>query len=360
MGEHKAPEWVGRAVQLYEAGYSLSQVAVQVGKSRGAVRYQLQRAGVKLRSCKEGLRFRYGTSNWINKAERLYQEGYSLNQVSAVVGRSHGTVRYHLQHAEVELRSRVGGIRLRKQGSRGLLDLHWEPSATTLSLIGYGVGDGHLGKNGRFVSYAMKPTIVRDYVVTLLESLGLHPCNAQHSCGVWEVRAFDVRWVKFNEPFFTDCQYLRKYALKYPGSFAYGFFAAEGTHYIGYNGSVRVSLSNTNAQLLELTAECLYILGYETTLDPLKSDGARELRLRGSSLVKAKFAINSPFPNKRIPSNYSVRRSLLKPELQAIYDRALQELYAKYGKERVDKELLPAKRTGKPLKSHNKRTAIPI
>jgi len=206
----------------------------------------------------------------------------------------------------------------------------------------------------------MKPTIVRDYVVALLKSLGLRPGTVQHSNRYWKVYICDVRWYEWNSKFFTDYTFLRNNALKYPEAFVYGFLAAEGTHFIETNGSITESFSNTNTQLLELTAECLHVLGYETTLNPPQKDGSRALRLRGPSLNKAKFAVKSPFPNKRIPSNYLVRRSLLNPELQAIYDRALRELYAEYGKERVDKELLPAKKTRKPLKTYNRKTAFSI
>jgi len=355
MSEHKAPEWVDEAIHLYESGYSLNQVASAVGKSYTTVSDQLRWAGVKLRSSTEGTRLRFGTSNWTGEAEHLYREGYSLSQIAVRVNKSHTAVRKQLKRKGVKLRSRAEGTRLRKQGSRGLLDLHWEPSETTLGLIGYVVGDGYLDKNGWYVSYGMKPTIVRDYVTTLLESLNLRPSIVQQSYGCWEIRIHDVRWAKFNESFFTDHKYLRNYALKFPKAFVYGFLAAEGSHTINYKGSVKVSFSNTNTQLLELTAECLHILGYESSL--YVNGSAYTLNILGSSFDKAKFAIGSPWPNKLVPTNYSKRRSLLKPETRNIYDQALKELYAAYGRERVDEELLPAKYT---REINDKRGSISI
>jgi len=352
------PKWVDEAARLYEAGYSLSQVAIRVSKHPSTVRKQLKRVGVVLRSVKEGARLRHETFGWVDDAERLYQEGYSLYQVATRVGKSYTTVRDQLQQAGTELRSKKEGTRLRKWQDNGTLGLSFEPSELTLTLIGYGVGDGHLDKYGRYVSYAMKPTIVREHTVILLQNLSLRPFYTQRSNGVHNVVVSDVRWTEFNQSFFTDYNYLRIHALKYPEAFVYGFLAAEGSHCIESGGSIKISFSNTDAQLLELITECLHILEYETTLGPPNKNGVRELRLRGSSLGKARFAVNSPWPNKRIPSNYLVRRSAVNSELRNIYDRALEELYVKYGKELVDHELLPAKYTGKSKKGPGKKKVL--
>jgi len=357
MSEHKAPEWAEKAVHLYESGYNLNQTAMRVGKSPSTVYNKLQRAGVTLRSREEGIRLRQGGLYWVEEAIKLYQSGYSLSQIALRTGKGCETVRYQLQHAEVKLRSKKEGNRLRTWQDNGTLGLSFEPSATTLSLIGFGVGDGHLNKSGRKLEYSMRPTIVRNYVARLLRGLGLKLGIVQLPYGNWKVYACDIRWVEFNEPFFTDYAYLYNYTLKWPAAFVYGFFAAEGSHFVCPNGSIQTSFSNTDVRLLNIAAECLNILGYETTLGSLRKDGARELRLRGPSLDKAKFVINSPWPNKRVPSNYLVRRSIVNSELRLLYDRVLQELYTTYGERRVNEELLPAKFTGK---SHNKRKAVPI
>jgi len=295
---------------------------------------------------------------WVKGAARLYESGYSLSQIAPIVNRAPTTVRDQLKQAGIELRSSKEGIRLRTWQDNGTLGLSFEPSELTLSLIGFGVGDGHLCRDRCTVAYIMKPTIVRDHIAYLLRGLGLRPSTAQLLSGVWEVRTCDVRWVEFNKPFFTNHNYLRSYALAYPTAFVQGLFAAEGSHCIRANGSIDVRLSNTSVLLLSITAECFGILNYNTSLHILsKKAHIRSLNILGSNLTKAKLMTTSPWPNKRVPSNYLVRRSLLKSEIRNIYDQALEELYTTYGKERVNKELLPAKNTGEP---YNKRTTIPI
>ncbi len=291
MGERKRPEWVDQAIRWYtEDGLSLNQIADRVRRSFGAVWYQLKRTGVQLRSCKEG-------------------------------------------------------TRLRRWKDTRTENLTFEPDTVTIGLISYSLGDGHFNRDGCSVRYGMKTSVLRDYLSELLQGLGLSSHTRLRSNSMWYVEVCDVRWWEFCKRFADDFDYLRENALKWPDHFVYGFFAAEGHHTILPNGAVVVGFSNKKLALLELVAECLEALGYQTTLVGPAKDGCYQLNLRGSSLAKVQFAVNSPYPNKRASSNYLLRRHLVKPELQKIYDEALEELYATYGKERVDRELLQAKRT---------------
>jgi len=137
MSEHKAPEWVGRAVQLYEAGYSLSQIAPIVNRSPTAVRNQLKRVGVELRSREEGIRLRYRPLSWVNEAIKLHREGYSPNQIARKVGKDPSTVRKQLKRAGFTLRT------YHEDKSWGERAIKLYQSGYSLSQIASKTGKGH-------------------------------------------------------------------------------------------------------------------------------------------------------------------------------------------------------------------------
>lgn len=345
MSDRKEPEWLDQAVKLYQQGHSINQIAAIVNSTYETTRRYLLRAGVQLRTSVEGVRLRHPRPSWVNEAAQLYEQGYSTYQIAERVNRSAVAVREQLISVGVTLRSCWVASRLRRWRDTGTEDLIFEPGAVTVALIGYALGDGHLAVDSS-VRYFMKPTILRDYLCHVLSSLRLRPYSLPGYDNTWTVIVSDVRWWQFNQRFKADYNYLRENALRWPDHFTYGFLAAEGTHCIGiYNRAVHLNTGNKNLNLLALVAECLKALGYQTTLVGPNKNGCYQLNLRGSSFAKAQFAVNSPYPNKRIPSNYLLGRHLLKPEVQRIYDEALEELYTTYGRELVDQELLPAKRT---------------
>lgn len=139
--------------------------------------------------------------------------------------------------------------------------------------------------------------------------------------------------------------------MKWPAPFVYGFLAAEGHHCIQVpqsgRGHVQLGCTNKDRRLLEIVRGCLIAIGFESSINGPNVNGGYQLNIHGTNLEKAQFAVQSPWPNKRAPSNYLVRRDQLGPDVQAMYDQALHELYEQYGEERVNEELMPAKRTEK-------------
>lgn len=103
-------------VELYEAGWSLNQIARAAHYANASVvRRVLLRAGVKLRSPGmnggPGCRIDHAA---VEQTVDLYMSGLSTNEVGAILGISHSTVGYRLRLAGVELRSRGESIRLRQ------------------------------------------------------------------------------------------------------------------------------------------------------------------------------------------------------------------------------------------------------
>lgn len=197
MSEVKGPDWVKEAIHLYSIEkLGLKQVAERVSRACETVREQLIRNGVQLRSRQEGARLGlWGKTEegpWIEEAIYLYcAEGLSLAQVAERVGRACNTVRYHLIRRGVQLRTNQEGIRLRVWSDNGTLGLRFEPNEVTISLVGFGLGDGSLQQRG--LQYSIKPQLLKDYLVSVLQKIGLRPSTYHRPNGVWEVWACDVR-----------------------------------------------------------------------------------------------------------------------------------------------------------------------
>lgn len=355
--------WVDEAVRLYvEEKLSLNQVAEKVGKHQLTVRSRLLQAEVELRSPSGGRKSR---PCWVGEAMRLYQEGYSTVQISNILRKDPSYIRTELLREGIKLRGRGEGREARNEREfvETLLP-QWLSSAIAIRLLSYGLGDGSTSTGKRFKrnQYATKSSLLRDEVITWFESLGLSPLSfLRESTGVWQIKANTAHWYRFNRRLRDDTELLRKCALTYPADFVAGFLAAEGHHFITPTGLIELGADNTELTWLEILKDCFEALGLNAKVHgPFWTHGGYKTeyctnpkplyRLRVAqqkelNYEKAKFCTETLPMNKKLPSNYLLRRHLLRPEVQEIYDRTLEELYATYGKERVDRELLPAKRT---------------
>lgn len=87
------PSWVDQAEELYRQGKSLTDVGEVVGRGSEAVRRQLLKKGVTMRPKGSHLR---PTPSWVDQAEKLYCQGNTLAEIEKIIGKGHGSIRYQL------------------------------------------------------------------------------------------------------------------------------------------------------------------------------------------------------------------------------------------------------------------------
>ena len=98
-----------RIVDLYEGGASMEKIADSIGCSTDAIRRRLVKNGVKIRRTGKNSPVVKKLDRNVNKAIRMYEYGYSLQEIGEAFGVASATVRKRLLKAGVSMRRK--GIR---------------------------------------------------------------------------------------------------------------------------------------------------------------------------------------------------------------------------------------------------------
>lgn len=105
---------IDRMVALYEAGWSLSQIAAAVYWSPMAISRNLRLRGVQMRPRGTSQNHLRLTQRELTSTVRLYRHGLSMREVANRLGVTYGTIRHRLLRADEPIRTQSQTMAMQK------------------------------------------------------------------------------------------------------------------------------------------------------------------------------------------------------------------------------------------------------
>lgn len=216
--------------------------------------------------------------------ERLYWEQmFSLDEIGEIYGVKKSSVARKMKKLGIPRRKKTPSIRPAL-----------EPSEDLAYVLGVLLGDGSVFPINSNSSYAIQLTntskVFVESFANALKRIGIHPCffdipqenpNWNKQYGVKGHSILFGKWYETLAP--SNIRKLLK-TREMVVSFLRGFYESEGHTDKPTANSRRVSISNTNEELLRLVQHLVESLGYKTSIH-----GGKDIYIRGRKIDKERF-----------------------------------------------------------------------
>jgi intein-encoded DNA endonuclease-like protein len=217
-----------------------------------------------------------------DEINRLYNvEHKTIKEIAEMFGYTYEGMRKWMIRRGLILRSSAESRMIR--GSGNVKKVNLQPSEQLFYVLGVIYGDGNYRKNGDTYRVELRVTS-KAFAKSFEENLrqiGLKPCtwvekrserNPSWS-DLYTVSACSARLCKWlKEKSYDDIWNIMQTNTEYVKAFLRGFYESEGCLHLRKEGGIRVSVSNTKKELIDLVARAVEHLGFKYSITTYKDE----------------------------------------------------------------------------------------